>query len=68
MKKVNKTPKQLERHFKGVANHHRIEIILLLARKDGVDLGEIAKILSCNIENVSEHTQKLVQAGLVNKT
>ena len=62
-----KTAKQLERHFKGMANHHRIEILRLIAENEGINLEKIAESLNCNFKTVSEHTRKLVQAGLVNK-
>ncbi len=62
-----KTAKQLERHFKGVANHRRIEILLLVAKNEGISLEGIAEILNCNIKTISEHTRRLVQAGLLNK-
>jgi len=29
-----KSAKQLERHFKGIANHRRIEILFLIAEND----------------------------------
>lgn len=62
-----KTAKQLERHFKGVANHRRIEIVQLIARQRGISLEAIAEFLDCNIKTISEHTRRLVAAGLVNK-
>ena len=62
-----KTAKQLERHFKGIANHRRIEILLLVGKSDGLSLEDIATALECNLKTVSEHTRRLVQAGLVNK-
>ena len=62
-----KTAKQLERHFKGVANHRRIEILILIASSEGIALEDIAENLSCNIKTISEHTRRLTQAGLVNK-
>jgi predicted transcriptional regulator len=62
-----KTPRQLERHFKGVANHRRIEILLLVAKRGGITMEEISEALSCNFKTISMHTQKLVQAGLLNK-
>jgi DNA-binding MarR family transcriptional regulator len=62
-----KNSKQLERHFKGVANHRRIDILLLVNSQDGIILEDIAKILECNFRTVSEHTRRLVQAGLLNK-
>jgi predicted transcriptional regulator len=62
-----KTAKQLERYFKGVANHWRIEILKLASKNDGITLAQISKELKHNIKTVSVHTQKLVQAGLLNK-
>lgn len=62
-----KNAKQLERHFKGMANHRRIDILKLIAENGGISLENIADGLSCNLKTISEHTRKLVQAGLVNK-
>ena len=62
-----KTAKQLERHFKGVANHRRIGILLLVARNPNITLEEISENLDCNMKTISEHTRRLVQAGLINK-
>lgn len=64
---MNKTPKQLERHLKGLANHRRIEILDCIAGNDGIILEAIAENLDCNVKTISEHTRKLYQAGLVNK-
>ena len=65
--KIKKTSKQLERHFKGVANHRRIDILFLIHKNEGITLDKISKHLNCNIKTISEHTRRLVQAGLVNK-
>ena len=62
-----KTTKQLERYFKGVANHRRLEILNLVNKNDGVTLGQISEILDKNIKTISEHTRRLVHAGLLNK-
>lgn len=62
-----KKPKQLERYFKGVANHRRIEILLLVNDEEGITLDQIAKTLNANFKTISEHTRRLVQAGLLNK-
>jgi DNA-binding MarR family transcriptional regulator len=64
---IMKTAKQLERYFKGASNHWRIKILFLLEKNGGLDLEEIAQRLKCNIKNISQHTGKLVQAGLLNK-
>ncbi len=62
-----KTVKQLERHFKGLANHHRLNILLLVSQNPGITVDGIAGKLNCNFKTISEHTKKLVQAGLLNK-
>jgi len=67
MERPTKTAKQLERYFKGIANHRRIEILRLIAKNEGISLEGIAESLNCNIKTISEHTRRLVQAGLVNK-
>jgi len=67
MSKQMKTAKQMERHFKGVANHRRIEILELIAEEEGVSVEDIAESLNCNMKTISEHTRRLVQAGLVDK-
>ena len=67
MPKNLKTAKQMERHIKGVANHRRIDILLLIERREGITVEEIAEELKCNFKTISEHIRRLAQAGLVNK-
>ena len=62
-----KTPKQLERYFKGAANHRRIAILLAVGKHEGIVVEEIASELSANFKTISQHTKSLVQAGLLNK-
>ena len=62
-----KTGKRIERHFKGVANHRRIDILMLVAKNPGITLEQIAEDLDCNLKTTSEHSRRLVQAGLLNK-
>ena len=62
-----KTAKQMERHLKGMANHYRIEILLLVAERNGITLEDIAETLSANEKTIGEHTRRLYQAGLLNK-
>ncbi len=62
-----KTPKQMERHLKGMANHYRIEILLLIAKRDGITLGDIVETIGANEKTIGEHTRRLYQAGLLNK-
>jgi DNA-binding MarR family transcriptional regulator len=62
-----KTSKQLERHFKGIANHRRLDILFLIKNFDGLTLQEIADRLGCNFKTISGHTKTLVNAGLLDK-
>ena len=66
MEKI-KTAKQMERHLKGVANHYRIEILLLIAERNGITLEDIVETLGANEKTIGEHTRRLYQAGLINK-
>ncbi len=62
-----KTARQLERHIKGISNHRRIEILRQIKKSEGITLEDIADGLDCNIKTISEHTRRLVQAGLIQK-
>ncbi len=62
-----KTSKQIEKHIKGIANHRRVDIILLISKSQGLTLEDIARTLDCNFKTISGHTMKLVNAGLVDK-
>jgi DNA-binding transcriptional ArsR family regulator len=67
MRKI-KTAKQMERHLKGIANHYRIEILLLIAScKKSITLEKIVKEIGANEKTIGEHTRRLYQAGLINK-
>lgn len=57
--KNSKTPKQLERYFKEMANHRRIEILFLIDRKEGITVEGVSDALDCNIKTISEHIRKL---------
>lgn len=67
MKNRKKSAKQLERYFKGVANHYRIEILKLVSIAEGITVDGICQKLNANFKTISEHIRRLVQAGLVNK-
>ncbi|MEK7663838.1 MAG: winged helix-turn-helix domain-containing protein [Patescibacteria group bacterium] len=67
MDRKKKSAKQIERHFKGVANHHRIDILLLVSETPRLTVDQIAKSLNKNFKTTSEHIRRLVQAGLINK-
>lgn len=62
-----KTAKQMERHLKGMANHYRIEILLLIAGSNGITLEDIVKTIGANEKTIGEHTRRLYQAGLISK-
>ena len=65
--KMMKTPRQLERYFKGAANHWRIAILVLVEKNNGIVVEELARALGANFKTISQHTKSLVQAGLLNK-
>ena len=62
-----KTAKQMERHLKGMANHHRIAILLIIASHRGITLEEIIELAQANEKTIGEHTRRLHLAGLINK-
>jgi DNA-binding transcriptional ArsR family regulator len=63
-----KTPKQMERHLKGIANHYRIEILLIIAKNKEISLDEIIEKTKANPKTIGEHTRRLFVAGLITKT
>src|SRR3989344_2553054 len=62
-----KTPRQMERHLKGIANHYRIEILLLIDKNKDITLDGIVEKLKANEKTIGEHTRRLFTAGLINK-
>ena len=62
-----KKPKQLERYFKGAANHRRIAILVTVGKNKGIAVTELADTLGANLKTISQHTRALVHAGLLNK-
>ena len=67
LKTKMKTQKQLERYFKGVANHWRIAVLLTVRKNSGITVDGITKELNGDFKNISQHTRRLVTAGLLNK-
>lgn len=57
----------MERHLKGVANHRRISILLLIAEREGITLEDIVRGLNANEKTIGEHARRLYLAGLINK-
>lgn len=62
-----KTSKQMERHLKGVANHWRISILLLISKEKDLSVENISSALDGNIKTISDHIMKLLHSGLINK-
>ena len=63
-----KTSRQLERHFKGVANHWRIDVLRIVSKDPEITLDQITERLEANSKTISEHTRKLTNAGLIAKS
>ncbi len=62
-----KTAKQMERHLKGMANHYRIEVLLLIDARGKLTLEQIVEALHANPKTLGEHTRRLYLAGLIDK-
>ena len=50
-----KTAKQIQRHIKGISNHHRIDILFTIAEHPKITLEEIVKMLEANKKMIGEH-------------
>ena len=62
-----KRHRDLERVFKGVANHRRVEILDTLERHPELTVSDLSERLSVDFRTASEHLRKLAIAGLVIK-
>ena len=62
-----KSPVQLEKVFKSVAHHHRLNILNLLHAEPWLSVHTISQRLSIGYLNTSDHIRKLYLAGLVIK-
>ena len=62
-----KSTRQMERHLKGMANHYRIAILLIIAENKGLTLEGIVEKVKANEKTIGEHTRRLVVAGLIDK-
>lgn len=59
--------KKIEKINKGIANHNRLKILIVLEHHPGSNLYEIAERLKTDYKNVSQHTRRLEEAGLIVK-
>jgi predicted transcriptional regulator len=62
-----KTAKQLERHFKGIANYRRIEVLMLIKKNPSITLDNISENLDVNYKTISDHVSRLARAGLISR-
>lgn len=67
MEKSKRRYRDLERIFKGVANHTRVQIIDALDKYPELSVSEITELLPINFRTASEHLRKLSLAGIVMK-
>ena len=59
--------KKLEKTFKGIANHRRVEILFLLQKNPGLSVDQIAEQTQVSFATIASHLQKLNHSGLINK-
>ncbi len=64
---IMKNGKELEKYFKGAANHRRIDILILISQFPNITVDGISEKLDCDFQVVAVHTQKLSRFGLVDK-
>ena len=57
----------MERHLKGIANHYRIQILLIIKSNEGLTLEDIIERIGANEKTIGEHARRLHHAGLINK-
>lgn len=62
-----KSYRELERQVRGFANHRRIQIMELLAKRPEMSVEEISSTLNINFKTASEHIRRLAITGLVIK-
>lgn len=62
-----KIVRRIERVFKGAANHNRVKILDFIATQNETTLWQISQGLRLKFRNVSQHTERLVKAGLIKK-
>lgn len=67
IEKGAKTAKQMERHLKGIANHYRIGMLLVLDDNPGITLEGMIGTMDANPKTIGEHMRRLHQAGLISK-
>ncbi len=67
MARTLKTAEQMQRHLKGIANHHRINMLLLIDEEGGITVEKIAERLGVHYQTVAQHGRYLAHAGLVDK-
>ena len=67
MKRTREGYRNAERVMKGVANHRRAEILVMLKNFPEKSVSEIAEVLKIDYRTASEHIHKLTRAGLVMK-
>lgn len=67
IRKKIKSSRQMERHLKGMANHYRIEILMIVSEDKGITLDGIIEKTGANPKTIGEHTRRLFLAGLLNK-
>jgi len=52
---------------KGFAHRHRVSMLKLLSKTSGLSVGELADVLGISFRSASEHSARLVAAGLITK-
>ena len=58
---------EIQQMFKMMGNDYRMRILILLGQQQGLTLDQINQNVGGDFANISSHTKKLEQAGLISK-
>ena len=64
---MSKRYRQLERLVRGFSNHRRIQMLEILTATPEMDVAGLARACGVNFRTASDHTVRLIRAGLVFK-
>ena len=64
---MKNTTTKMQRFLRSFASKRRIDILLLIEKENNLSIREISKKLRTGEQNISLHTFKLLNAGLIAK-
>ena len=59
---------ELERYFRAVANHRRLEMLQVLNRRGPLPLYQVAAAVHLSVKTTNKHLTQLLHTGFVSRT